>query len=284
LQQLMPTSLIVTRTKSRPRLLMRAVDSVCGQSSRAFIWVIVNDGGETAPVDHAVAVARKRGVDARVIHRPVSEGMEAASNAGVRAADSTFVVIHDDDDSWAPEFLERTAGFLAAHPEYVAVTTHCTRIEEKIDSDIIRQIRKSPHKPVLSCVHLSDMLQKNLFPPISLLYRRSAFEAAGGYDESMAVLGDWDFNIKILLQGDIGVLPQPLSNYHVRVGSILSQADRNSITPGATRQHIAEAAYRNRMLRRDVAEGRASLGQLLALSRPVSRGSISSRLMRWLRR
>lgn len=280
----MPRCLVVTRTKSRPQLLVRAVDSVCGQSSRAFTWVIVNDGGEVAPVDQAVSVARERGVDALAIHRSASRGMEAASNAGVRCVESTFVAIHDDDDSWAPDFLERTVAFLSENPHYVAVTTHCARIEESIEAGRIREIRRSPHKPVLTCVYLSDMLQRNLFPPISLVYRRAVYEAVGGYDETMAILGDWDFNIKILLQGDIGVLPESLANYHVRVGSVVSSADRNSITPGATRQQLAEAAYRNKMLRRDLADGRASIGQLLALSRPMNRGSIKGFLLRWFGR
>lgn len=60
---------------------------------------------------------------------------------------------------------------------------------------------------------------KNLFPPISFLYRREVFNAVGRYDESMAILGDWNFNIKVLLHGDIGGLPEVLSSYHVRIGS-----------------------------------------------------------------
>ncbi len=278
-----PSVLVVTRTRSRPQLLMRAVDSVCAQTSRDFTWVIVNDGGETEPVEKAATAARLKGVDPVVVHIPVSRGMEAASNAGVRVAASQFVAIHDDDDSWAPEFLERTTAFLAVQPGYAAVTTHCVRIEERIEGGTIREVRRSPHKPVLTCVHLADMLQRNLFPPISLLYRREVFEAVGGYDESMPVLGDWDFNIKVLVKDDIGVLPEVLANYHVRIGQAPSSADRNSITPGATKQQIAEAAYRNRMLRRDIAEGRAGIGLLLALSRPQNRGSFRSRLMAWFR-
>jgi glycosyltransferase involved in cell wall biosynthesis len=279
-----PNVLIVTRTRSRPQLLMRAVDSVCAQTFRDFTWVIVNDGGEEEPVEKAAAAARLKGVNPLVLRIPVSRGMEAASNAGVRSAASEFVAIHDDDDSWAPKFLERTTAFLAAQPDFAAVTTHCARIEERIEGSTIRDVRRSPHKPVLTCVHLADMLQRNLFPPISLLYRREVFEAVGGYDESMAVLGDWDFNIKVLMKGEIGVLPDVLANYHVRIGTSPSSTDRNSITPGATQQQIAEAAYRNRMLRRDLAEGRAGLGLLLALSRPQNRGSFRSRFMAWFKK
>jgi glycosyltransferase involved in cell wall biosynthesis len=263
---------------------MRAVDSVCGQTFRDFTWVIVNDSGEQEPVDKAAAAARLKGVDPLILHIPVSRGMEAASNAGVRAAASQFVAIHDDDDSWAPEFLERTTAFLVAQPDCVAVTTHCVRIEERIEASAIGEVRRALHKPVLTCVYLADMLQRNLFPPISLLYRREVFEAIGGYDESMAVLGDWDFNIKVLVRGDIGVLPEALANYHVRIGTAASPADRNSITPGATKQQVADAAYRNRMLRRDIADGRAGIGLMLALSRPQNRGNFRSRVMAWFRK
>lgn len=276
--------LVVTRTKSRPQLLMRAAASVCAQTSHDFTWVIVNDAGDKAAVERAADFAREQRVNTLVVHRGTSTGMEAASNAGIRAAASEFVAIHDDDDSWAPDFLLRTSRFLADHPEYSGVTTHCLRVEETIGGGLIREVRRSPHKPVLRYVQLADMLQRNLFPPISFLYRRDAFEGIGGYDESMAVLGDWDFNIRLLLQGDIGVWPEALANYHVRVGAVHSSADRNSITPGATAQQLADVAYRNRVLRRDVAEGRVSLGFLLAFSRPVPRSSFKSKLMAWLRK
>jgi glycosyltransferase involved in cell wall biosynthesis len=52
--------------------------------------------------------------------------MEAASNAGIAACDSDYIVIHDDDDSWCPDFLERTVAFLDG-PEgarYGGVATH----------------------------------------------------------------------------------------------------------------------------------------------------------------
>ena len=33
--------------------------------------------------------------------------MEAASNAGIKATNGELIVIHDDDDTWHPDFLKK---------------------------------------------------------------------------------------------------------------------------------------------------------------------------------
>jgi hypothetical protein len=96
----------------------------------------------------------------------------------------------------------------------------------------------------------------------------------------MKVLGDWDFNIKALLVGDIGVVPKTLANYHVRPSTGPKYAAYlNSINPQSRDQILADAAYRNRWLRRDIEKGAPGLGFLLAIARlqkrPGLRRSVS---------
>lgn len=283
----MPSCAVITRTKSRPLMLERAAASVCAQTFRDFQWVIVNDGGEPGPVDGIAQEAGRKGVDALVVHREASTGMEAASNAAIRACQSEFIAIHDDDDSWAPAFLERTVAFLRNSEAFVGVTAHCSRLTETIAGGRIKPLKSEPHKPVLASVQLADMLRCNLFPPISFLYRRQLYDAVGGYDESMRILGDWDFNLRALLIGDIGILPEVLANYHVRKTSDRpADAYVNSVPPGSHGQIVADASYRNRWLRKDVTQGKAGLGFLLAMGRlsrdrnPVDQ--FLSRLRRWI--
>ena len=105
-----PEVAVVTRTKDRPLLLPRARRSVSNQTLRDFVWVIVNDGGEPKHVDHEAELARADGVSTEVVHISSSRGMEAASNAGVEKTSSKYVTIHDDDETWEAEFLQRTCG------------------------------------------------------------------------------------------------------------------------------------------------------------------------------
>lgn len=211
---------IVTRTKNRPLLLARAARSVAGQTYDNIQWVVVNDGGDPDPVESLIAAS---GVDPRritLIHNARSIGMEAASNLGIRSVDTEFVVIHDDDDSWEPGFLTEMIAFLR-RPRAIAagfdgVICRAWRVSEQIDGDQVIFHRRDPFMPWVSEVPLAQMAVGNFFAPISFLYRRKVYDAIGGYDENLPVLGDWRFNLDFLSRSNIGVLDRYLSHYHHR--------------------------------------------------------------------
>lgn len=254
---------VVTRTKDRPILLARGLDSVLGQTFKELVWVVVNDGGATQPVDAVAERARAGGVATVVLHHPTSLGMEAASNAGVSAASSEFVVLHDDDDTWDPAFLATTVKFLDDGPEWGGVITGTTRVDERMDPcGGARELRRRPFNPGLRSVHLSEVAEQNPFPPICFLYRRSAYDVVGAYDATLPVLGDWEFNLRFLARFDIGVVDRPLANYHWRV----SDKGRygNSVSGGVDRHVQWDALVRNRLLRRDLEAGTVGLGHLVA--------------------
>ena len=268
----MPKVAVITRTKNRPLMLPRARDSVEKQTFSDFNWVLVNDAGETACVEESAKAATANGVSVTVIHREQSAGMEAASNAGVRAVDSEYVVIHDDDDSWEPKFLERSVAFLNQHPEYLGVVCRSQAVYERVENGRVVEMKRHPYNAGLDSIQLADMVQENRYAPISFLFRRSAYDEVGGFDESLPVLGDWDFNLRILLKGDIGVFPEMLANYHIRETVAEDQVDYgNSITTGIDAHAVQDAIYRNFKLRKDLNEGQIGLGFLLCQGRQFLR-------------
>ena len=252
------TVTICTRTKDRPILLKRAARSVADQTYRDIQWVVVNDGGDREEV---VRVLDECAVDpgriTLVSHRE-SQGMEAASNAGISAVDGGFIVIHDDDDSWEPTFLERAVEFLTseAGSHYGGVVLGSTRVDEIIRGDEVEIVGREPYNGWLRQVNLPEMLGGNSFPPIAFVFRRALYDAVDGFDETLPVLGDWDFNIRLLHHADIAVIPEALANYHHRVaGSSISYG--NSVTAGVSKH----AEYRSRLLNRYL---RGTLGQSTA--------------------
>jgi len=261
------TVAVITRTKNRPLLVRRALESICQQTFKRFQWVIVNDGGELDAIDAIAAEAEARGVDTLVIHLPASIGMEAASNKGIHAVDSQYIVIHDDDDSWQPAFLEVTTDFLRQNPSYGGVVTQSMRVDEEIMGDCVRVLSKYPFNRTLTNVYLIDLLGANSFPPISFLYKREAFRAVGDYDPTLPVLGDWDFNIRFLQRYNIGVVPELLANYHHRVNVQGGAAYENTVIAGVSQHLLYDAVIRNRMLRQDLAEGRFGVGCLMSVLR-----------------
>lgn len=211
---------IVTRTKNRPLLFRRAAASVAAQTYRNFRWVIVNDGGDPAPVEEIIASSGVDPWQITLINNPESVGMEAASNMGIRAVDTEYVVIHDDDDRWEAGFLAESVAFLesprAAAAGFEGVLSRAMRVSEQIIGDRVVIHDSKPFMPWVSEVTITQMAVGNFFAPISFLYRRWVYDDIGGYHENLPVLGDWRFNLDFLIRANIGFLDKYLSHYHHR--------------------------------------------------------------------
>lgn len=229
---------VVTRTKNRPLLFERAARSVANQTYQNLQWVIVNDGGDVDPV---IEIIEQSTVDVRrisLVSNEYSVGMEAASNMGVRAVDTEFVVIHDDDDAWDPEFLSESIAFLqsarAVSADFQGVVSRAWRVSEEILGDSVIIHKTEPFMTWVSQVALSQMAVGNFFAPISFVYRRQVYDDIGGYDESLPVLGDWRFNLDFLAQKGIGFLDKYLAYYHHRdvTESSGSETYSNSVVGG----------------------------------------------------
>jgi glycosyltransferase involved in cell wall biosynthesis len=259
------------RTKNRALFLDRAVSSVLAQTFSNWTLIIVNDGGDLAEVERVLAHhAPHLGSRLVVVHHPVSVGMEAASNAGIRRAATDYILIHDDDDSLEPGFLEATVGFLDS-PEgsaYQGVASKVTRVVERVIDGRIVVDRRERYRPEIESIELSAMANRNLLCPISFVYRRAVHETIGYYDESLPVLGDWEFYLRFLAKHDVHLLPAALANYHVRP---VTQCDAysNSVAAGARQIPRHRAAIKNRLLRDDLARGTFGLGAMLNTAAPA---------------
>lgn len=261
---------IITRTKDRPLLLRRAVDGILAQGFQDWLHVIVNDGGDPAAVASVVdsRIDAYRGRLIRIDH-PQSLGMEAASNAGIRACDSDLLIIHDDDDAWHPDFLARMVPTLDGLADrFAGVICHTTLVEEEIQGEQVAEIRSWPFNTHLEAIDLALMARRNLFPPISFLFRRAAYDAIGPYREDLRVLGDWEFNLRFLRRFDIFVLPEMLAFYHHRLAS-QGGIYANTVVGQLHSHHSQEALLRNDMIRQDLNQGRVGLGTIAMLARVI---------------
>lgn len=248
-----PRVAIVTRTRNRPVLLRRAAASVAAQDFGDYVWTVVNDGGDPAEVARILQASQVDPRRIRLVSHAASQGMEAASNAGIAACDSDYVVIHDDDDSWDPAFLEKTVDFLdgPSGARYGGVATHSLYVSEEIRGEAVIEHGRHPYNDWVRNVQLSEMACGNFFPPIAFVFRRSVWERVGGFNEALPVLGDWFFNMEVLLEDDIAVLPEPLARYHHRDrGETEGAFYANSVIGGISKHEEFAAVARNAFLRR----------------------------------
>ena len=261
---------VITRTKDRPHLLLRALQSVVSQTHQDYIHVIVNDGGNVDQIREAISAS---GSKAYVTSIDSQGRMEYASNEGLRFAKSAvnmrpiaFAVIHDDDDSWSPEFLKTMIREFYKYQDLVpsvkGILCRANRIYEKIEGNIITTDHLEPHAPripEIGLLRIADLLDDhNNFAPIQFLYRYDALEKVGMYDPTFLVYGDWDFNLRFLQHFDIALTPAYLAFYHWRLSG--AGSDANSIL-GVDRV-LQREVYRQRIQNRYLREGNA-LGTLM---------------------
>ncbi len=254
-------TVIVTRTKDRPLLLKRAVDSVLSQDDDNWCQVIINDGGDPAAVRAVVSPrADAYGDRLHILDNPTSLGMEAASNRAIDESRSDYLVIHDDDDAWDPGFLSTCVAFLEARNHYGGVCTRTRMVRERIEGDTVVRDGDEPFLYDVKAVTLARVLRSNCMTPISFLYRRSCLEAIGPYRADLPVLGDWEFNVRFLRRFDVGLIDQPLAFYHVRPPSTGPMA--NSIHGVFGHHREVEAMLRNGWLREALNQDSSLIGLL----------------------
>lgn len=267
---------IITRTKDRPALLKRALESIVNQSFDDWIMVVVNDGGDPETVDMLVDafVARAKG-KILVLHNPVSLGMEAASNRGIASVRTEYLAIHDDDDSWAPEFLTITVPELdlarKKFPRVAAVIAKANAIFERMDGNTIKIESVEPYRSWMreGFISLDSMLIENQFAPIQMVFSYDAAKEVGFFREDLLVLGDWDFNIRFMARYDIYVIPQVLAFYHHRIAD--QSVYGNSIIASRSRHESYNQMLRNEWLRKDLATASVGVGSFGTLRLAVER-------------
>ncbi|NJM37000.1 MAG: glycosyltransferase family 2 protein [Akkermansiaceae bacterium] len=262
---------IVMRTKNRSVLLRRAIESVLNQRYQNWILVIVNDGGNPDEVDMLFERYKDSFKDrCKLIHNKFSLGMEAASNLGLNALSTDMGVIHDDDDSWAPEFLSRMISIYNLEKIKVpirGIVCYCHKIFETTTGNIINIVKLENYNQHISpgILSMARMINSNIMPPICFMFDLSICKKIGMYDESLPVLGDWDFHIRYMMESDIWMIPESLAFYHHRVNATGDMG--NSVNAGLAKHITYRKILENKWLRNDIKNAKIGIGSLLALTR-----------------
>ncbi|MGE3260833.1 MAG: glycosyltransferase family 2 protein [Bacteriovoracia bacterium] len=261
---------ILMRTKDRPFYLERGLQSVLAQTDPHWVLVIINDAGDSNVLEGILKKYRPAlGDRLKLVNFSVSEGRGTGKhlNAGLEIADSEFVAIHDDDDSWDPRFLERT---IAEIKNAAAIVTQSTLVTEREENGKAIEISRVPYeawqKDAISLFRLAESLT---FPPIALLFRRAVLAETGVFSPHLGPLEDWDFSLRLFEKFEVPFLEEPLAFYHQReqaVGAAKNSRSRADILYGRL-----DTELRNALLRKDLAEGKVGLGFLVNIAQMQGR-------------
>ncbi len=196
---MVPRVSVVIPTYNRWPMVGEAIESVLGQTYPSFELIVVDDGS----TDETVAQLDKYSSRLRLFSQ-ARKGVSAARNVGAGEARGSLLAFLDSDDLWRPKKLALQANFLELHPEMDI----CQTEEVWIRSGVRVNPRAIHRKPAGDIFLLS--LDLCLVSPSAVMMRRDLFVALGGFDEALPVCEDYDLWLRIAIDHQVALIPEPL--------------------------------------------------------------------------
>jgi glycosyltransferase involved in cell wall biosynthesis len=220
----MSVSLVIP-TFNHVRLIGEAIESALAQTLGDVEILVVDDGS----TDDTPSLLTRYAGRVRVI-RQDNRGLPAARNRGLAAARGTYVAFLDADDVLAPTKLAEQRSVLESAP--ALGWTYCdVRIETVATGAAVTASERFGYAARARDGWLfSELIHGNFIPAIAPLVRRTALEAAGGFDESLTALEDWDLWLRLSLIAEARYTPAVLATYRVQphgMSADRSRMDRN---------------------------------------------------------
>jgi glycosyltransferase involved in cell wall biosynthesis len=221
-----PRVTVLTTVYNGARYLEQTIDSILAETFTDFEYVIVDDGSTDATPE---LLARAAARDPRIVllRNDTNLGIPASANRGLAIARGEYIARLDADDLSLPGRLSREVAALDADPSVVLVSMN---YESFAGDGIVlgRSHRDHPPSVVAYLLHFSNAIGGHS----QVMFRRSAVEAIGGYDESCAASLDYDLWSRMAQHGRIVVLPELGMRYRVHGESVTARAHDRQIAVG----------------------------------------------------
>jgi glycosyltransferase involved in cell wall biosynthesis len=211
---------IVTPSYNQGQFLAETIESVLSQAGDFALDYIIVDGGST---DGSVDIIRQydeklqrgewpvrcRGIDFRWSSGP-DRGQSDALVKGFRMARGSILAWLNSDDTYLPGALQTAVTFFREHPEAglgYGDADYCDT-----NGTVISPYRTEPFD-------LDRLAVANIICQPAAFFRREAFEAVGGLDETLRFVMDYDLWIRIGRRFPCLHMPQRLATYRLHGSS-----------------------------------------------------------------
>jgi len=202
-----PRVSIVVPAYNHERFVGETIESVLQQTFRDFELIVLDDGS----TDRTPEIVRSF-QDERLRFYPQSNaGLSVTLNKGLRLARGTLFGFLPSDDAFEREKLEVQVAEFDAHPGLGVVFALPAIVDVNgrpiLDGPVVEWARVpyTTREEILPA-----LFERNFLSAPSALVRRALVEQAGGFDEALRVLQDYDLWMRVLRLADARLLPTPL--------------------------------------------------------------------------
>ena len=212
----MPRFSVLIPVYNKEKYLSKTIESVLKQSFTDFELILVNDGS----TDSSEEII-KTFHDTRIhyIHQK-NQGVSAARNTGIKAANANYLALLDADDLWTENYLQQIDTLIKNYPKQHVFAGVCA-----IES------RGSTYKPTYSIANLSPNKSyvvsyftasyiNTILTSSSTVLHKDVFEKIGYYNPKLQSGEDTDLWIRLGLYYKVVFLNTPLATYRFEASSL----------------------------------------------------------------
>ena len=244
---------VVVPTYNRSAWIAQAIRTIRAQRYPAAEIIIVDDGS----TDDTPQVTARLDSSVRVIHQQ-NAGVSVARNTGVQHASGEWVAFLDSDDAWHASKLTHQVAAITSITDAVWCATAGDAIDHRGTvlpdgrglGGVFPQFRELGEEPAtflrrwladvavdagderVPALHgdaFESLFSLNYVHASSVIIRRDAFLASGGFDAALRVAEDTEFFHRFAARHPLTFLTAPLFGYRVSHGVSLSNS--SSVVP-----------------------------------------------------
>jgi GT2 family glycosyltransferase len=252
-------------TYNRAHVICEAVDSALGQTYSQIEVIVVDDGSK----DDTLARLKQYGDRIRVVSQG-NAGPAVARNRGIALSRGELIAFLDSDDIWLPTKIERQVKLLERAGGSVPCCLSNIMMKwnagDRASFDIA-VLEASADEGVWLNVDEVLATRSVLFNQ-GIIIRREVLEKIGGFDEKIRYLEDYEFPLRLSLEGPWAFIKTPLV--------IWRESMTNSVYKNSLREELCTSECMVEVLKEHLARVEKNTRQA-QLRRHVSRE------LRWAR-
>lgn len=185
-----PLVSIIVRTKDRPKLLKRALQSIAAQTYRPIEVVLVNDGGTDLDMNELQGTLGEIFLNYQRLGE--NAGRAHALNVGIGHAKGEHVCFLDDDDVYFPDGVETlVTAALSARNNVLYGKVVCRKYA---DDDLLKVIEE---REVGETFDAGRLVLENFIPINAVCVPINLLRKIGLLDTGLSIFEDWDMMIRL---------------------------------------------------------------------------------------
>ena len=233
---------VIMAAYNASKYISDAINSVMAQLYQDWELIVVDDGSTDNTFEIVIDFMQR---DFRITYLKTSHrGVCFARNAAIAKASGEWIAILDADDIWLPEKLEKQ--MIAAEMNHHVVAWG-SYVQHLSSTGQILSLQKQGTTSVEEYDKLVAAGEIPFLVHSTLIVKKSVLDSIGVYDPSFPVSQDFELLSRIIFQGIVLAIPEPLVFYRIHKSSA-------SMSKFFTQQKYLRwvlARHRGRIIRND---------------------------------